>query len=169
MKEMKPTLMSSTRTRLSCLALIAGLGVLVVLVLASNYPRVPVTDAGAVVVYKRASCQCCTKWVTHLEQAGFRVRVHNVSDLSARQEKHGTPPALRACHTAMVGGYLVEGHVPAQDVSRLLTEKPMARGIAVPGMPIGSPGMEMGDRRDGYATQLIRLDGDLEIFAQHGG
>jgi hypothetical protein len=121
-----------------------------------------------VVVYKRATCNCCAKWVEHLEQAGFEVEVHNESDLGARQDALGVPKSLRACHTAVVGGYLVEGHVPAPDIRRLLSEKPQARGIAVPGMPIGSPGMEQGDRRDPYVTLLFHPDGQTAVFAQHG-
>lgn len=121
-----------------------------------------------VVVYKRATCNCCSKWVEHLKQAGFEVEVHNTSDLASHQNEWGVPAPLRACHTALVGGYVIEGHVPAEDIRRLLTSKPQARGIAVPGMPIGSPGMEQGEQRDPYATVLFQTDGQHQAFAQHG-
>ncbi len=157
-----------TRRRLGILAMITVMGAAIASALTWwNAPR-PDQGLESVVVYKRATCNCCAKWVTHLEQAGFEVEVHNESDLDARQDALGVPKSLRACHTALVGGYLVEGHAPASDVHRLLAEKPRARGIAVPGMPIGAPGMEQGDRRDSYVTLLFQADGQNTVFAQHG-
>lgn len=149
-------------------ALALLLGAITVFTLA--WPPSSQTIAGpdTVVVYKRASCNCCAKWVSHLEQSGFKVQAHNVSDLSKQQNELGTPPALRTCHTAVIGRYSIEGHVPASDIRRLLAEEPQARGLAVPGMPIGSPGMEMGARRDPYATLLVHADGRTTAFAQHG-
>lgn len=126
------------------------------------------SDSDTVVVYKRATCECCAKWIAHLEQSGFKVEAHNEHDLVTRQTKLGSPDQLRTCHTALVGGYLIEGHVPAEDIRRLLSEKPKARGLAVPGLPIGSPGMEQGRRRDQYATLMFQSDGDATVFAQHG-
>jgi hypothetical protein len=93
-------------------------------------------------VYKNASCGCCKKWVEHLQAAGFRVTVHDTSNLAVVMERYGVPRKLTACHTAVVDGYVIEGHVPADVIQRLLKERPGIAGVAVPGMPAGSPGME---------------------------
>jgi len=93
-------------------------------------------------VYKNASCGCCKKWVEHLQAAGFRVMVHDTSNLAGVMERYGVPRKLTACHTAVVDGYVIEGHVPADVIQRLLKERPGIAGVAVPGMPAGSPGME---------------------------
>jgi len=93
-------------------------------------------------VYKNASCGCCKKWVEHLQAAGFRVTVHDTSNLAGVMEHYGVPRKLTACHTAVVDGYVIEGHVPADVIRRLLKERPGIAGVAVPGMPAGSPGME---------------------------
>jgi len=93
-------------------------------------------------VYKNASCGCCKKWVEHLQAAGFRVTVHDTSNLAGVMEHYGVPRKLTACHTAVVDGYVIEGHVPADVIQRLLKERPGIAGVAVPGMPAGSPGME---------------------------
>jgi hypothetical protein len=105
--------------------------------------------------------------VAHLRQAGFRVTISHVADLTPTARRLGVPDDLRSCHTASVGGYAIEGHVPAADIRRLLAERPDATGIAVPGMPIGSPGMEQGERRQRYATILFGRDGSRRLFAQH--
>ncbi|WP_065754018.1 DUF411 domain-containing protein [Bradyrhizobium paxllaeri] len=97
-----------------------------------------------ITVYKDPNCGCCSGWVDHLRGAGFSVAVQNTDQLAQIRKQHGIPPELAACHTAIVSGYLVEGHVPAAAIQRLLTERPNAEGIAVPGMPVGSPGMEGG-------------------------
>jgi hypothetical protein len=95
-------------------------------------------------VIKSPYCGCCAQWVEHLRANGFTVRVTDVEDLDPVARQHGVPDELRSCHTATVGGYVIEGHVPAADIRRLLDERPQATGLAVPGMPIGSPGMEQG-------------------------
>jgi len=95
-----------------------------------------------IAVYKNASCGCCKKWVEHLQAAGFRVTVHDTSNLAGVMERYGVPRKLTACHTAEVDGYVIEGHVPADVIQRLLKERPGIAGVAVPGMPAGSPGME---------------------------
>ena len=127
-------------------------------------------DASAsdtVVVYKTPSCGCCTGWVDHLRANGFLVTVEEMQDLKSLKTRLGVPGDLDSCHTATVGGYFVEGHVPASDIRRLLAEKPAAKGIAVPGMPVGSPGMERGDQRDPY--QVIQFGDDgRTVFATHG-
>ena len=109
-------------------------------------------------VYKSPNCGCCGKWVDHLKDAGFEVRSHNVMDVPAARKQLGMPDRLGSCHTAKVAGYVVEGHVPAADVHKLLKDKPKALGITVPGMPIGSPGMdgpEYGGRKDPYDVLLV--------------
>lgn len=123
------------------------------------------TDS-AITVYKSESCGCCGAWVTYLRNNGFKVDARNVPDVSAWREKLGVPAALGSCHTATIGGYVVEGHVPAADIRRLLVQRPKARGIAVPAMPIGSPGMP-GPRKDPFDTLLFQADGTYVIFARH--
>ena len=132
----------------------------------------PVPSAGAlpvVEVHRNASCGCCLKWVEHLREAGFQVNVHVSDDMQALKRRLGVPDAQRSCHTAQVGGYFVEGHVPAADVRRLLAERPAARGLAVPGMPLGSPGMETPDgTRQPYTVELVAADGTARTYAEHG-
>ncbi len=123
--------------------------------------------AAALTIYKSASCGCCAKWVEHVEKHGFTVKVVNVDDVMAVKAKAGIPDSLASCHTSMVGGYVVEGHVPAADIKKLLAEKPKAKGIAVAGMPMGAPGMEHGDHRQPYDTMLLKADGSTAIFARH--
>jgi hypothetical protein len=136
-------------------------------------------DAGAagtasapqLLVAKSPTCGCCGAWVAHMRKAGFRVAVRDVSDAELQTIKlgFGVRPEYASCHTARVGGYVIEGHVPAADVRRLLAERPGARGLAVPGMPLGSPGMESGDGAvEPYATLLLLRDGGAEVFARHG-
>lgn len=124
-------------------------------------------NAAALTIYKSASCGCCGKWVEHVEKNGFTVTVVNVDDVMAVKAKAGIPKSLTSCHTSMVGGYVVEGHVPAADIKKLLAEKPKAKGIAVAGMPMGAPGMEQGDERRPYNTMLLKSDGSTAIFARH--
>ena len=114
-----------------------------------------------------ASCGCCAKWVEHVEKHGFTVKTIATEDMAAVKTRLKVPDALASCHTTMVGGYVVEGHVPAADIKRLLAQKPKARGIAVAGMPMGSPGMEHGDHREPFATMLIGNDGKATVFAKH--
>lgn len=117
-------------------------------------------------VYKSPSCGCCTGWVAHMTDAGFKVKVEDVGNTAARRLL-GIPAALGSCHTAEVAGYAIEGHVPATEVRRLLAERPRARGLAVPGMPIGSPGMEDGNARDAYDVLLVKLDGTTSVFKSY--
>lgn len=120
-------------------------------------------------VYKTESCGCCKLWVTHLEQAGFAVEVQNLTDLGSIKERVGLPYGLGSCHTGEVGGYFIEGHVPANDVKRLLRERPAARGLTVPGMPLGSPGMEVpSGETQPYDVLLVAKDGKTSVFAHHG-
>lgn len=121
----------------------------------------------AVTVYKSPTCGCCSAWVDHLRENGFPVETVDVDDLQAVKAEYGIPPGLQSCHTAVVDGYVVEGHVPAADVKRLLAERPEAAGLAVPGMPVGSPGMEQGDTAEPYDVLLVD-DGQSSVFAHHG-
>ena len=138
--------------------------------LAALLPRVL---AGAppptsITVYKDPSCGCCAKWVDHLRANGFAPEVHDRSDMDALKDSLGVPAQLRSCHTAVVEKYVIEGHVPAADVKRLLSSKPAKTvGIAVPGMPVGSPGMEMGARVDRYDVVAFAPGGATRVFARH--
>lgn len=121
------------------------------------------------VVTKSPTCGCCHLWVEHMQKAGFKVEVHDVDDINLVKERVGVPYGKGSCHTAEVGGYFIEGHVPADDVKRLLSEKPNAKGLTVPGMPMGSPGMEVPDGRvQPYAVELVARDGTTSAFAHHG-
>ena len=117
-------------------------------------------------VYKSPSCGCCGAWVSHMHSAGFRGIVRDVPDLHPIKKKLGVAPDLWACHTAVIDGYVIEGHVPAREVIRLLNDRPKAIGLAVPGMPIGSPGMEQGDRRDPFQVILFSST-DRLVFAEY--
>jgi hypothetical protein len=121
------------------------------------------------VVHKTPTCGCCAAWVEHMQQAGFAVEVRNEDNLDPVKTRVGVPAGKGSCHTAEVGGYFVEGHVPAEDVKRLLAEKPDAKGLTVPGMPMGSPGMETPDGRvQKYTVELVGRDGATRAFAEHG-
>lgn len=125
-------------------------------------------DLPLVVVHKSPSCGCCGLWVDHLRQAGFQVEVRNEDNLNPIKERVGVPFGKGSCHTAEVGGYFVEGHVPAEDIKRLLSEKPNAKGLVLPGMPLGSPGMEVPDGTvQPYTVELVDQDGTTATFAQH--
>lgn len=102
------------------------------------------------VVYKSPSCGCCKEWINHMTDAGFELEAIDHGNLTAIKKQHGVSPQLASCHTAVIDGYVVEGHVPAQDVKRLLAEKPTLTGISVPGMPLGSPGMEYNGQTQAY-------------------
>ena len=123
--------------------------------------------ATTIEVVKSPYCGCCTHWVEYLRAEGFEVRVVETEDVTPTARRLGVPDNVRSCHTASVEGYAIEGHVPAADIRRLLSERPDAAGIAVPGMPVGSPGMEQGDRRQPYATILFTRDGRRSVFARH--
>ncbi len=122
------------------------------------------------IVHRSPACGCCGSWVEHLRHAGFPVEVRETQDLNPVKERLGVPYGKGSCHTAEIGGYVVEGHVPAEDIKRLLREKPQARGLVLPGMPLGSPGMGSPDGGvQPYAVELVELDGDVLPYAAHGG
>ena len=121
------------------------------------------------IVHKTASCGCCGVWADHLKAAGFPVEIRDTDDMHPVKQRLGVPAGKASCHTAEIGGYVVEGHIPASDIKRLLKERPTARGLVLPGMPAGSPGMEMPDGYvQPYTVELVRTDGSTEPFAQHG-
>ena len=123
-----------------------------------------------VTVYKNESCGCCQEWVKHMERNGFKVEVHNLDNLGPTKERVGVPYGKGSCHTAEVGGYFVEGHVPADDVKRLLRERRDAKGLTVPAMPIGSPGMESPTgETEPYDVLLVSKDGTTSVYSHHGG
>ena len=136
------------------------------LIVALGSAHVWAQSSAAVEVFKSPYCGCCGKWVEHLRQNGFQVNTHDVEDVTAARKKMGMPDRLGSCHTAKIGGYVVEGHVPAADIQRLLKEKPRALGLAVPSMPPGSPGMESAKPMP-YQTLLVRTDGTTQVFTQH--
>ena len=117
-------------------------------------------------VYKNQYCGCCHEWIKHLEKNGFKVTANDVPDTAPVRESLGIPVKLGSCHTAKIGGYAIEGHVPAADIKRLLKEKPKAIGLAVPGMPAGSPGMESPNPQP-YNTLLVMKDGTTKVWAKH--
>lgn len=121
----------------------------------------------AIEVYKSAACGCCHGWVDHLRANGFAVNAHDVANPSDYREKLGIPNELGSCHTAVVQGYAIEGHVPAAEIKRLLAERPKAKGLAVPSMPLGSPGME-GPRNDPYDVLLVPADGGYSVYRHYG-
>ncbi|MBS0312134.1 MAG: DUF411 domain-containing protein [Proteobacteria bacterium] len=125
------------------------------------------SEAPTVDVYKSPSCGCCGKWVDHMRANGFNVRSHDTHDVAQHKYRLGVPYGYGSCHTAEVNGYLVEGHVPARDVRRLLKEQPKARGLAVPAMPMGSPGMEQGNRKDHYDVLLVNQDGTTQTYTRY--
>lgn len=157
-----------TRRQLLSIGLATVTIALIAVGAASFDPRGGDPEPDTVVVYKSPTCNCCSKWVEHLRQAGLKVEVHNENAMNPLKARLGVPQNLASCHTAIVNGYVIEGHVPATDIERLLVEKPTAKGLAVPGMPIGSPGMEQGDRRDLYEVLLFQTEGQTTVFAQHG-
>lgn len=120
-------------------------------------------------VYKTASCGCCKGWITTMRRAGYAPKVVVVEDVTPIGKRHGVPFELSSCHLGTIGGYVVVGHIPPADVARLLKEKPRALGLTVPGMPLGSPGMEMPDgRKERYETLLLLPGGKTKVFARHG-
>jgi hypothetical protein len=126
-------------------------------------------EARTVTVYKTPTCGCCGAWAEHMREAGFETTIVNQDDLTAVRRRLGVPDAVVSCHTGVIGDYFFEGHVPAEDVRRLLRERPAARGLAVPGMPIGSPGMEVPDgTRESYQVLIVARSGAVSAFATHG-
>jgi hypothetical protein len=127
-------------------------------------PRTPAVTA--MQVYRSPTCGCCGLWVEHMKGAGFSPVVHQMEDVSPVKARGGVPGDLQSCHTALIGGYVIEGHVPADVVQQLVTEKPNIAGLAVPGMPVGSPGMEQGARVDPYQVIAFTREGKRSVYAK---
>lgn len=140
---------------------VLGMAAIVMLTVAAR--PAPVTE---IVVYKSPSCGCCTKWVEYLRKQGFTVVAHDTSGMSAVKAELGVPDAMASCHTAMVGGYVIEGHVPAADIERLLKEHPKVVGLSVPGMVTGSPGME-GGTPEHYKVLAFDAKGVTTVFSSY--
>lgn len=130
-------------------------------------PTESTSSAPNMTVYHDPDCDCCSKWIDHMRVNGFAVEAVPTRDMNRMKRDLGVPRNLPSCHTAVVGDYVIEGHVPAGDVKRLLAEQPDARGLSVPGMPLGSPGMEMGDRRMAYDVIQFHEDGDTSVFTHY--
>ena len=140
------------------------------LFLAASAALLPIPAFAArdvVEVYKSSTCGCCGEWIKHLRASGFEVRAHDVPEPAEYRKRYGVPETFASCHTAVIGGYAVEGHVPVREIRRLLAERPNAQGLAVPGMPAGSPGME-GPKRDPYDVLLFHRDGRYTTYARYG-
>jgi hypothetical protein len=127
------------------------------------------SQAPEMTVYRSPTCTCCGRWLEHMKQNGFAIKDIPTEDMDAIKRQHGVPAALQSCHTALVGGYWVEGHVPAEDVKKLLRDKPAVAGISVPGMPVGTPGMEMGPRQDPFAVMQLGKSGITSVFHDYRG
>ncbi|WP_252178108.1 DUF411 domain-containing protein [Endozoicomonas sp. 4G] len=143
--------------------LFLGTTVLMSSMLAQAEASFPTVD-----VYKIPACGCCTDWAKHMEEHGFKVRLHDVPSTAMFRAKGGIPTGMESCHTAFIGDYAFEGHIPAEDIIRLLTEKPEGvNGLTVPGMPMGSPGMDYGNSKEPYQVVSFTEDGKLSVFATH--
>ncbi len=134
--------------------------------------KADVTDAGKpvdIVVYRSPSCECCGKWLEHLKKNNFTVNDVVTDDVQAIKTKYGVSESMASCHTAVVNGYVIEGHVPANDIMTLLKTKPKLAGIAVPGMPKGTPGMEMGNKKDSYKVMSFDKENHYQVFNSYQG
>ncbi len=150
-----------------------GIGIVLAVVAIAAYVQFGTSgqDANAALppmtVYKSPTCQCCAEWIDYLRDEGFEVEASDVADMQQIKGQFNIPRELTSCHTGVIGGYVVEGHVPAEDIKRMLREKPDVAGITVPGMPVGSPGMEQGSRRDPYNVLTFTQQGDANIYARY--
>ena len=143
---------------------LVGLALAIALTSGAVHAQKPV----AVQVFKDASSGCCANWVEHLRRKGFAPTSENVADINAVKAKYGVPAQTRSCHTALVGGYVIEGHVPAADIQRLLKQRPAVVGIAAGGMPVGSPGMEVPGRpAEPYDVVSFDKNGRTAVFSSH--
>ncbi|MBE9182964.1 DUF411 domain-containing protein [Oculatella sp. LEGE 06141] len=130
----------------------------------------PTTSAAAdaaITVYRDPSCSCCGGWIDHLASQGFQASNVPTSDMDNLKQQYGVPDEMTSCHTAIIDGYVIEGHVPVDDIKRLLAEQPDVVGIAVPGMPVGTPGMESGDSRDSFTVFSFDQQGHTDVFNQY--
>jgi hypothetical protein len=129
--------------------------------------KIEVLEPIEIEVYRSPSCGCCSKWIAHLKENQFIVKDHVTDDMQEIKNKVGVPGAMSSCHTALVNGYVIEGHVPAADIKKLLKLKPAVIGISVPGMPVGTPGMEMGDKKDAYKVVSFDKKQNYQVFSNY--
>jgi len=138
--------------------------------LAGRATAAPTSGVASIKIYKDPGCGCCEAWVDHLKGAGFKADVEERTDMADLKERLGVPTELASCHTGVINGYVIEGHVPAADIKRLVATRPVGKGLAVPGMPVNSPGMEVpGEPNERYTVWLFQGDGKRTAFSQHGG
>ena len=130
-------------------------------------PTAQAASLPAIKAYRNPGCGCCEKWAELLKAAGFAVTMEDDPNLEARREAAGVPADIAGCHTAFMGDYIIEGHVPVEDIKRLIAERPVARGLAVPGMPAESPGMEVGGDKEPFDVLLFEDDGSRVVFAKY--
>ncbi|MFK5894994.1 MAG: DUF411 domain-containing protein [Pseudomonadota bacterium] len=135
-------------------------------IIISTQYRLSYAQDNVITVYKSASCGCCNNWISHLKENGFKVNSINSSNMTQIKDEKGIPIGARSCHTATIGDYVIEGHVPAADINKLLAEKRSVAGLAVPGMPMGSPGME-GKKSDAYAVYEFDKQGRARVVANY--
>ena len=120
-----------------------------------------------VTVYRSPSCGCCGEWVKHMQKHGFKIIDNKTEDMEAIKQKHNVPQQLASCHTAIIDGYVMEGHISADDIKRFLASKPKQIGLAVPGMPLGTPGMEAGSRKQPFTVASFNKDGSVKVFKEY--
>lgn len=137
------------------------------LLIGTGRPALATTPLPPVTAYRNPGCGCCENWAKNMKEAGFDVTMSDDPDLDGRRRALGTPAGLAGCHLALVGDYVIEGHVPPEDVRSLLATKPNVRGLAVPGMPMGSSGMEMGDMKEPYDVMIFTADGQAKVYSKH--
>ena len=125
------------------------------------------TQVKQITVYRTPTCGCCGGWIEHMKQAGFQVTDIKTTELDKIKQQYNLPAGLESCHTTIADGYVIEGHIPVADVKRLLTEKPKIAGIAVPGMPLGTPGMEAGDIKEPFQVLAFNQEGDIQVFQEY--
>lgn len=159
MKNKQKLKMASLFTAVFAISLYLGFTV-------TNQEAVADTEIKEIMVYKSPTCGCCNKWVKHLEKEGFNVKTKNIRDMNPVKNKMGVQRQFQSCHTAKIGKYFVEGHVPAKDIKRLLKEKPDIKGLSAPGMPMGSPGME-GPRKDRYDVVAIDKNNRATVYSSY--
>jgi hypothetical protein len=141
------------------------IGILAAAIIGASCTQAP-AETMEVTVYKTSACGCCKGWIRHLKANGFTVNAYDVQNLDQIATQNGVSPQLRSCHTARVGGYVIEGHVPAQDIKRLLAEKPTVTGLTVPGMPASAPGMDL-PGKDPYNVYTFNMDGSTAVYARY--
>ena len=149
--------------KLFAVCIVAG----VIILLAAATSAEAATDALKITVYRDPACKCCGGWSDYLTTQGFQPKNVLTSDMNALKQQYGVPNDLASCHTAVINGYVIEGHIPAADIKRLLAEQPTVAGIAIPEMPIGTPGMESGDVREPFTVFSFDQQGNTEAFNQY--